>query len=445
MKRAFQLPVALAVAIVLCLSGVAFADVTDGDLIGGIDDRKAAGVGDELDLIVKLWLERAGRHPAAAVAWGTPVLGNSGQSSCDWISVTAPSPQSLSVPTGWSSMDSGTETEDFGVYSTATITGTVPAAAAGKTCQIKFPGSGDNVRGGDYTAVIEIAPAPAAVTPGTPPPNAAPTLNLPADMTVEGNTTNGADVTFSVSATDAEDGALTPNCDADSGGFFALGGPHTVSCSVTDSGGLSDGGSFTVTVVDTTAPVLSGMPADQAATATGSDGAVVSWTAPAATDTVDAGASTTCSPASGSTFRLGATTVSCTASDASGNTSAAQTFTVTVTYSWSNYLQPINTDGSSTFKQGSTIPVKFALTGASAGVVDATARIHVAKVSNGVLGTEAEATTSTPASSGSLFRYADGQYVYNYGTKGLEAGTYRIRVDLGDGVTTRTVLVSLRK
>jgi hypothetical protein len=62
--------------------------------------------------------------------------------------------------------------------------------------------------------------------------------------------------------------------------------------------------------------------------ATGPQGAVVTYTA-TATDDRDQHPSLSCSPASGSTFPLGRTTVACTATDASGNT-AHGSFTVTV-------------------------------------------------------------------------------------------------------------------
>jgi hypothetical protein len=82
---------------------------------------------------------------------------------------------------------------------------------------------------------------------------------------------------------------------------------------------------------DTTPPTLVGMPADQTATepSTGA-GAVVTWTDPTATDNVDPSPSVSCSPSSGSTFPAGATVVTCTATDSSGN-SASSTFVVSVT------------------------------------------------------------------------------------------------------------------
>ena len=74
-------------------------------------------------------------------------------------------------------------------------------------------------------------------------------------------------------------------------------------------------------------PELS-LPADIVVEATSPDGAVVEYTA-SATDLVDAVVSVICSPVSGSTFPLGTTSVSCSATDTAGNI-AEGSFNVTV-------------------------------------------------------------------------------------------------------------------
>jgi alpha-D-ribose 1-methylphosphonate 5-triphosphate synthase subunit PhnG len=73
-------------------------------------------------------------------------------------------------------------------------------------------------------------------------------------------------------------------------------------------------------VRDTTPPELS-VPADMSANATGADGAVVEFTA-TATDDNPAPPTVSCVPPSGSVFAIGETTVSCTATDAAGNTAS---------------------------------------------------------------------------------------------------------------------------
>ncbi|GJM23165.1 MAG: hypothetical protein DHS20C15_30800 [Planctomycetota bacterium] len=92
---------------------------------------------------------------------------------------------------------------------------------------------------------------------------------------------------------------------------------------------LIDGPSI---VPDNTAPVLVGTPANitQPADAGSCASAVVTWTDPTATDNCDPSPTVVCSPASGSTFGVGTTTVTCTATDLHGNESTS-TFDVTVT------------------------------------------------------------------------------------------------------------------
>ena len=71
------------------------------------------------------------------------------------------------------------------------------------------------------------------------------------------------------------------------------------------------------------------MPANITTPATSPAGAVVTYTA-TANDDRDGALTPTCTPASGSTFPVGTTTVTCTATDAAGNTGTGS-FTVTVT------------------------------------------------------------------------------------------------------------------
>jgi hypothetical protein len=291
-----------------------------------------------------------------------------------------------------------------------------------------------------------------------------PALNLPDDITgVEATGPNGASVNFTATANDLVDGSRPVTCtrgnpatSVASGDTFAL-GTTTVTCSASDTRNNSSQDSFTVTVVDTTAPTISGMPSNISLTATSAAGAVASWTAPTASDLVDGTVPVTCKSASnlvsGNTFPLGTTTVECTATDAAGNKDT-KSFTVNVTVGLNGILQPINGgltlgnhgDDNSSFKAGSTVPVKFQLSGDSAGIQNAVANLRITKVSNGQLsGAEAEAVTTTSASSGSLFRYdaTTGQYIYNWGTKGYGNGTYQLRIDFGDGNGSHTVWISL--
>jgi hypothetical protein len=131
-----------------------------------------------------------------------------------------------------------------------------------------------------------------------------------------------------------------------------------------------------------------------------------------------------------------------------GQTTSLSPFAVVrrLAYTWSGILQPINTDGSSVFKKGSTIPVKFKLTGADAGVTNLNAKLYLSQ-SSSVDPVEAnEAISTGAADSGNTFRYdtSGHQYIFNLSTKNLTQGTWYLRVDLGDGVN-HTVKIGLKK
>ncbi len=156
--------------------------------------------------------------------------------------------------------------------------------------------------------------------------NEPPTVTVPADITV-GNDAgeSGAIVNYTATASDPEDGDLTPGCTPVSGSFFEI-GTTTVECTATDSENESDSKSFTVTVNDVDAPAVT-VPDDITVNATSPKGAVVTFEATA----TDNASKTTvvCSPPSGSTFAVGTTTVTCTATDDADN-QFSDSFTVTV-------------------------------------------------------------------------------------------------------------------
>ena len=167
-------------------------------------------------------------------------------------------------------------------------------------------------------------PSTPVTTPSTPVTTPL-TLTLPPGQTVEATGPDGATVTYTVSASDAQDGTLTPSCSPASGSVFPL-GTTPVNCSVTDSGGHTATGSFTVTVQDTTPPSLN-LPGN--ITVQAGKPAAVTYPAATATDLVDGSVPVNCSPGSDSTFALGTTQVNCSATDAHHNT-ATGSFTVSV-------------------------------------------------------------------------------------------------------------------
>jgi hypothetical protein len=138
----------------------------------------------------------------------------------------------------------------------------------------------------------------------------------------------GAVATFAVTAMDR--GVALPAaavvCTPTSGSTFPV-GSTTINCTATDTANLTSRGSFKVTVVDTTSPVVT-VPANVVAEATGPSGAIVNYAAASFSDTVGV-MSSGCTPVSGSVFALGTTTVTCSATDAALNNGSG-TFTVKV-------------------------------------------------------------------------------------------------------------------
>ncbi len=160
------------------------------------------------------------------------------------------------------------------------------------------------------------------------------------------NTGNTVTITLPFATTDADGDTVTvPSISASSGAPFTLGtvsgntvpvtgklnaaGTGTINFTVTDGFGGTANGSVTVTVLDNIAPTFTSVPSNMTVTAlSGAAGTGVNYPAATATDNVGV-TSLTANVASGSTFPLGQTTVTFTASDAAGNSTAAS-FTVTV-------------------------------------------------------------------------------------------------------------------
>ena len=128
-------------------------------------------------------------------------------------------------------------------------------------------------------------------------------------------------VPFSATALDLVDGAVAVSCTP--GGPYPV-GATVVTCEATDAAGNTSEATFTVTVTDTTGPVITG--ADVTVPATGEFTAAT--LVASALDLVDGPVAVSCTP--GGPYPVGATVVTCEATDAAGNTSEA-TFTVTVT------------------------------------------------------------------------------------------------------------------
>lgn len=153
-----------------------------------------------------------------------------------------------------------------------------------------------------------------------------PTVHLPDDITTNATSAAGAVVSYSVFGTAYRDlGSV--GCSVPSGRTFPV-GTTTVTCSTVDLWNNTASGSFTVTVkpLDTTPPTISVQ--NITVELTNPSGASVAYPQPTAIDDDGQSVAVTCNPPAGA-FPLGVTTVTCTATDAAGNTASAS-FVVTV-------------------------------------------------------------------------------------------------------------------
>lgn len=155
-----------------------------------------------------------------------------------------------------------------------------------------------------------------------------PTVTCPANV-VTGTAPNQCVAVVNYVTPTASDNCpgATVMCAPPSGSAFPK-GTTAVTCTATDTSSNTATCSFMVTVNDTQPPTIT-CPANVSVNnAPGLCSAVVAYPAPTVSDNCP-GASAVCVPASGATFPVGTTTVTCTATDASGNQSTCA-FTVTV-------------------------------------------------------------------------------------------------------------------
>ena len=122
-------------------------------------------------------------------------------------------------------------------------------------------------------------------------------------------------------------------------------------------------------------------------------------------------------------------------------------------YVWSGFLQPINDTAhqvglnESRFRLGQTIPAKFVLRDAAGNVVQQPGSPTFSRSANlGSCDTDASTDPLPDAepSGGTAYRWDGGQYHFNWSTRGLTPGEYRIYANLADG-TRHWVEICLRR
>ena len=268
-----------------------------------------------------------------------------------------------------------------------------------------------------------------------------PVLHLPADITAEATSPAGAVVSYEATATDARDTNVVVDCVPASGSLFAL-GATTVNCSATNSRHKTAEGSFSITVVDTTAPVviLNGVTNGATYTLGAVPAASCSTTDSATGVAVQASLTITGGTANG----VGHFTATCSgAKDGAGNLAAPVSAGYDVDYVFNGFFSPVSTN--KVFKLGSTVPLKWTLQNAQQAFIASFSSITAVQVApdpSCLAGDEGAAFDAGSAGNSGL-QFQDNTFQFNWKTTGLPAGCYAAMVSLDDG-TRKTVFVTLR-
>jgi hypothetical protein len=338
------------------------------------------------------------------------------------------------VPANWASAGCTTPAQTLPANAPSTVSLTMPTTPGN---DLEFTLMWNRTGSGGLTGMT-ILTSRVDVVGNTPP-----TLHLPGDQLVEATSAAGATVSWSATATDAEDAnppAVT--CTPASGSTFAL-GIKTVNCSTKDSGGMTAKGSFLVTVQDTTAPVFAQI-ADVDVTTGDPAGIVVDYGAPSLVEAVDPHPTVGCAPPSGSLFPVGTTTVTCSARDASGN-EGSMSFHVTVHYvppvTWTaSWGEPVATSGSTFIANtGRTVPVKVRMFANGVEQTSGAATLSFATCAGAPAGSQAMSYAGGRwnASVDTGSRGGPGCYVATASLDGNAAGSFRIDLRGADATATK--------
>ncbi|HKO63233.1 MAG TPA: PxKF domain-containing protein [Pyrinomonadaceae bacterium] len=270
--------------------------------------------------------------------------------------------------------------------------------------------------------------------------NTAPVVSAPADASYQCET--------DVPAANANDATASDNCgtatlavtQTTNGGAGSIASPLIITrtYTATDAVGNSASDAQTITVIDNTAPVIS-CPANITVFLPLNSPAVsmpVTYPAPTATDNC-ATPTVATNIASGSTFPVGTTTITATATDAKNNSSSC-TFTITVLYNFTGFFSPVdNLPTLNSMKAGQAVPLKFSLSG------DKGLNIFPANSPNSVqiacdTGAPVAEVEETSAAGSSTLTYdaASDRYHYVWKTESSWKNTCRqLNVVLNDGST----------
>jgi len=139
---------------------------------------------------------------------------------------------------------------------------------------------------------------------------------------------------------------------------------------------------------------------------------------------------------------VGTYPTSCSGAASANYTVAYAAGSLKVVFGWTGFLQPINDTAHQTgvaqskFKAGQTIPAKFVIRNAAGAIVQQAGLPTFSRSGNrGSCDPSAqlESPEAVAADNVPIYTWDGAQYHYNWSTKGLSGGVYRIYANLADG------------
>lgn len=265
------------------------------------------------------------------------------------------------------------------------------------------------------------------------------------DMIVEATSSDGAVVEFTFVSIDSEDDDPDVTSEPPPGSLFPI-GDTTVTVTSTDESGNTTVETFTITVVDTTAPSL-----------TIPDNIVVLLNAPAtdasilesvsAVDAVDPDVVITHNATATSFETAGRKDIIFTATDDFGNQSSRMA-TISVVYDFYGFLTPLALEDEPDtqiipIKYGKIVPVKFELSDYYGQSVPDVPAFIIVQLGQGDVSNEEPIVPEFVGNEdvGNEFRYVNEQYVFNLSTEG--PGNPYPEVIIGPGVYTIKVYIGV--
>jgi hypothetical protein len=170
----------------------------------------------------------------------------------------------------------------------------------------------------------------------------------------------------------------------------------------------------------------------------------------------NAGTALTTQPTCGTSYTVGSVgpqTTQCSGASALNYTIAYASGSFQAFFTWTGFLQPINDTAhqigvtQSKFKLGQTVPAKFIIRNAAGQSVQQAGNPTFTRSANrGSCDPSAalEDGAAVSADVSPIYNWDGAQYHYNWSTKGLTSGVYRIYANLADG-TQRWVDICLTK